>query len=67
MKCLKNDSIVITPQTTANDVEEWDSLSHSILISAVEIKFQIKFSTREVLRLRNVGELVQLIDSRRTN
>ncbi len=62
---FENEDIVLTPQTTANEVDGWDSLSHAILISAVELKFQIKFSTREVLRLKNVGDLVQLIDSKR--
>jgi acyl carrier protein len=60
---FENDAIVLTPETTANDVEGWDSLSHSILISAVELKYNVKFSTREVLRLKNVGDLVNLIDS----
>ncbi len=63
---FENDGIVLTPETTANEVEGWDSLSHAILISAVELKFLVKFSTREVLRLKNVGDLVQLIDSKRT-
>ncbi len=62
---FENPEIVLTPETTANDVEGWDSLSHAILISAVELKFQVKFSTREVLRLKNVGDLAQLIDSKR--
>ncbi len=62
---FENDAIVLTPETTANEVDGWDSLSHTILISAVELKFQVKFSTREVLRLKNVGDLVQLIDSKR--
>ncbi len=63
---FENDTIVLTPETTANEVDGWDSLSHAILISAVELKFQVKFSTREVLRLKNVGDLVNLIDSKRT-
>ena len=62
---FEDDSIELHPQTTANDVEGWDSLSHTIMISAVELKFGVKFSTREVMRLKNVGELVQLIDSKR--
>ncbi len=62
---FENEDIVLTPETTANEVDGWDSLSHAILISAVELKFQVKFSTREVLRLKNVGDLVQLIDSKR--
>lgn len=61
---FENDTISLSPTTTANDVEGWDSLSHSILISAVELRFNIKFSMREILRLKNVGELVQLIDSK---
>jgi acyl carrier protein len=61
---FENNEIVLAPEMTANDVDGWDSLSHSILISAVELKYKIKFSTREILRLKNVGDLVQLVDAK---
>ncbi len=56
-----DDSIVVTPELTASDVAEWDSLSHIRLVVAVEKKFGLKFSAAEVGRLKNVGEFVSLI------
>jgi acyl carrier protein len=50
--------IVITPATTANDVDGWDSLSHINLIVAVEGKFGIRFAQKELLKQRNVGDLI---------
>ncbi len=50
------DDLALTPETTAGDVEEWDSLSHVRLIVAIERAFKIKFSNAEIERLRNVGE-----------
>ncbi|MGE3771059.1 MAG: acyl carrier protein [Bdellovibrionales bacterium] len=58
---LDNDSITLTPATTANDVPGWDSLAHINLILAVERHFKIRFSTTEIGGLSNVGELVELI------
>jgi acyl carrier protein len=54
-------SIAITRDTTASDVEGWDSFNHVRLIVAVEEKFNISLSTVEVADLRNVGELIDLI------
>lgn len=59
-----DDSIVVTPELTADDVDEWDSLSHIRLVLAVEKKFGLKFSAAEVGRLKNVGEFVALIGSK---
>jgi acyl carrier protein len=55
------DDLSVTPATTAEDIEEWDSLSHIRLIVAVERKFKIKFKTAEIEGLKNVGDLVDLI------
>lgn len=57
-----DDSIVLTPETTAQDVEDWDSFNHINLIVAVEAKFDIKFKTAELEELHNVGHLVQMIE-----
>lgn len=59
-----DDAIVLTPTTTAEDVDGWDSLNHIRLIVSVEKAFQIKFSTPEIAKLKNVGELVALIASK---
>ncbi|HEY5976104.1 MAG TPA: acyl carrier protein [Geobacteraceae bacterium] len=54
--------IRITPTTTANDIDGWDSLSHVNLIVAVEQGFAIRFSQKEILTFKNVGDLVNCID-----
>lgn len=56
-----DDTIVITPETTANDVDGWDSLSHVNLIVTVEQRFNLRFSQKELLTLRNVGDLLDRI------
>ena len=58
------DDLKVTRETTAADVEEWDSLSHVRVIVAIERAFKIKFSNAEIERLRNVGELVDAIVSK---
>ncbi|WP_262281131.1 acyl carrier protein [Hallella absiana] len=61
---LDNDDIVLTDETTADDVEEWDSLSHVQLIVAIEKAFGIKFTSNEILSWNNVGELIDSIEKR---
>ena len=61
---LDDDEIVITKDTTADDIESWDSLTHVQLIVAVEKEFSVKFSTVEVMKLKNVGEFIELIDKK---
>jgi acyl carrier protein len=59
-----DESIVLTPQLTAKDVDGWDSLTHIRLLLTVEKAFQIKFSSTEIGNLKNVGDLVALIEER---
>ena len=54
----------IFPEMTAADYGDWDSLAQIQLIVAVERKFNVKFSTDEVLRLKNVGEFAALTESK---
>lgn len=61
---LDDDEIVLTDQTTADDVDDWDSLSHIQLIVAVEKAFHVKFTSKEILSWKNVGELVDSILTR---
>jgi acyl carrier protein len=58
------DDLQITPATSAEDVEEWDSLSHVRLVVAVERKFGIKFKNSEIEGLKSVGDLVNLIEAK---
>ena len=59
-----DDSLVITETTTANDVEDWDSIEHINLIDAVEKEFGMKFKMQEVSGMKNVGEMAQIIAER---
>ena len=62
---LELDDFVLHPDTTASEVPGWDSLAHVRVVRAVERTFQVRFSTLEVLRLRNVGDLQVLVDRKR--
>lgn len=61
---LDNGDIVLTEHTTANDIEEWDSLSHIQLIVEIEKHFKVKFSSTEILSWQNVGEMLLAIQSK---
>lgn len=58
------DSIQLSESTSSEDVEEWDSLSHIQLIVAVEKAFGVKFSSREIMTWKNVGEMVDSISEK---
>ena len=60
-----DDSRTVNPNTTAADIEDWDSLSHITLMAAVEDEFRMKFSMKEVVEMKNVGEMVNIIAARR--
>lgn len=57
-----DDEITIGCQTTANDIDGWDSLSHSNLIVAVENFFRIRFTQKELMTFKNVGDLIISIE-----
>ncbi len=59
-----DDSIVVTPQTTANDIEDWDSLEHITLIATVERTFKMKFKMGEISSMKNVGQMANIIQTR---
>jgi acyl carrier protein len=59
-----DDTIEVTPQLTAKDVDGWDSLAHIRLLLSVEKAFKIKFSTSEIGSLGTVSDLVALIKGR---
>ena len=61
---LDNEDIVLTDDTTADDVEEWDSLSHVQLVAAMEEAFGIEFKSREILSWENVGDLIDSIQKK---
>ncbi len=59
-----DEDIIVTAETTSEDIEDWDSLEHINLIVAVEKKFGMKFSMGEVTTMKNVGEMAEIIKSR---
>lgn len=60
-KVFERDDIVVTRETSAKDVDEWDSLAQIDLVVSMEKKFGIKFSLDELIELQNVGEAADLI------
>lgn len=58
---LDDEEIVLQEISTAEDVEGWDSLTHIQLIVAIEKHFKIKFTSKEILSWKNVGELVDCL------
>jgi len=61
---LEQSDLVLTDETTADDVEGWDSLSHVQLVAAMEEAFGIEFKSREILSWDNVGDLIDSIEKK---
>lgn len=57
-----DESIVLTEETTAADIEDWDSLMHITLINEIEEAFGYKFGMKEVLGMKNVGEMCDILE-----
>lgn len=57
-----DDSLVLTRETCADDIDEWDSLEQINLLTAMEKKFGLKFKLDDVRNLKNVGDLLDLIE-----
>lgn len=58
---FEDDELVVTNETTAADVEEWDSLAHLSIINEIEVAYKFKFKMGEIQELKNVGELVDVV------
>jgi acyl carrier protein len=63
-KAFDDDSISLDAATTANDVDGWDSLSHTNLVTMIERHFQIRFTSLEILKWKNVGQMAESIQNR---
>ena len=56
-----DEEIMVNDATTADDIEDWDSLEHINLVAAVEQEFGMKFTMGQVVTMKNVGEMVDII------
>ena len=59
-----DEAIVLSRATTADDIEAWDSLTHMNLVIALELRFKIKFALGELQQLKNVGDMLDLINKK---
>lgn len=59
---LNDDSIVLSEDTTAEDIEDWDSLTHVQIVAEIQDVFNIKFSAKEILLWENVGDIIDAIE-----
>ena len=64
VKILASENIALFMDTTANDIEGWDSLTHIQLIVAVEKHFNIRFTSLEIMNFKNVGDMCRLVQFR---
>jgi acyl carrier protein len=61
---FKTNSIQINEDTSAKDINGWDSFTHLVLIQEVEKKFNIEFKLRELMKMSNVGEMTEIISNK---
>lgn len=66
MDVLDNENIVLNENTTADDIDEWDSLSHMMLVVAIEKHFKIKCTLKEILSWKNIGDTVTTVIEKRS-
>jgi acyl carrier protein len=61
---LGDDSLTLSNEMTANDVSQWDSLSHMLIITEIENIFSIKFKLKDLNKMRNVGDMIEIITAK---
>lgn len=60
---LDKDNLIITEESSAQNVDGWDSLSHIQLISSIEDEFDISFTSKEIMSWKNIGEMITSIQN----
>ncbi len=59
-----DEGITVNDETTADDIEDWDSLEHINLVNAIEEEFDMKFNMGQIVSMKNVGEMADIIMSK---
>ncbi|MDR1638402.1 MAG: acyl carrier protein [Clostridiales bacterium] len=59
---FNDNKIMVEARTVSSDIDGWDSLMHISLISAIENEFDIKFSMKDIVGMKNVGEMIEIIE-----
>ncbi len=59
-----DDEIALAPETTADDIDAWDSLSHANLVVTIEERLGVRFAMKELLAFRNVGDMIRCIEAK---
>ena len=62
---LENEDIILTNDTTAQEIDEWDSINHIYLVVEIEKHYKIKFSSSEILQWKNVGEMIDSVKAKK--
>jgi len=63
-KVFNMNTLEIKREMTANDIDKWDSLTHMLLISEIEDTFEIRFKLKELNRMKNIGDMIDLISEK---
>ncbi len=63
IKVLEHDDFTLTDETTAHDVDGWESITHMMIITEIEKSFNIKFKLISLMNMNNIGDLMQTIES----
>ena len=63
-RVFDDEELVLAQEMTSNDIDGWDSLTHVNLILAVESRYRVRFTQKELLTQKNVGDLVRMIDGK---
>lgn len=63
-RTIFGETAVITKETTATDIEKWDSLNHVVLISSLEKEFGVTFDIMEIIGITRIGDFIELIDKK---
>ena len=63
-KIFADNSLVLSDKMTSTDVKGWDSLTHMLLITEIENVFSIKFKLKDLVKMHNVGEMINIISTK---